>query len=74
VLKGLIKSIKKWDSLPVILCEVGWGISHPFWAEEVAIFKKYESIGYSICDIDSMPINIESLTETTDVLLLPNPR
>ena len=39
VLRGMLDSFRKWDNLPVILCEVGWGNSHPKWDEEIEVFQ-----------------------------------
>ena len=71
VLRGMLDSFKKWAHLPVILCEVGWGNSHPNWDEEIEVFKQLREIGYSICDLNGLEIDETSLTSTTDVLMIP---
>ena len=71
VLRGMLDSFRKWDSLPAILCEVGWGTSHPQWDEELQVFEELKKIGYSICDLTGAEIDVNSLTSTTDILLIP---
>jgi len=71
VFRGMLASLKKWQPLPVILCEVGWGQSHPAWDAEVLVFTEMRQIGYAICDLDGKPIDEKALQETTDVLFLP---
>ena len=71
VLRGMLDSFRKWDPLPAILCEVGWGSSHPQWDEELEVFAELKEIGYSICDLTGLEIDENSLTSTTDVLLIP---
>jgi len=55
----------------VILCEVGWGKSHPKWDEEMKVFEELKKMGYSICDLNGLEIDEKSITSTTDVLLIP---
>jgi hypothetical protein len=71
VFQGMLGSLRKWRPLPVILCEVGWGQSHPEWEEEMRVFAEMKRIGYSICDLDGLPIDESNLQGTSDVLLLP---
>jgi FkbM family methyltransferase len=71
VLRGMLGSIRKWRPLPVVLCEVGWGQSHPAWDEEMDIFSQIQLIGYTICDLDGLPIDVDTLQKTTDVLFIP---
>ena len=71
VLRGMLDSLKEWTSLPVILCEVGWGTSHPHWDEELKVFNELKTIGYSICDLEGQEIDEKAISSTTDVLLLP---
>ena len=71
VLRGMLESFRKWETLPAILCEVGWGNSHPQWDEELEVFEELKKIGYSICDLTGAEIDVNSLTSTTDILLLP---
>jgi FkbM family methyltransferase len=72
VLRGMLDSLKKWTPRPVILCEVGWGTSHPNWDEELEVFNELKKIGYSICDLKGLEIDETSLSSTTDVILIPN--
>ena len=71
VLRGMLDSMRKWNPLPVILCEVGWGKSHPKWDEEMKVFDELKKMGYSICDLNGLEIDEKSITSTTDVLLIP---
>lgn len=69
VLRGLLPALRAWPSLPVILCEVGWGESHPAWEEELAVFDELFALGYVAHDFEGTPVDITGLTKTTDVLL-----
>lgn len=71
MLGGLIPSMLQWKKLPVILCEVGWGQSHPNWAEELAVFQRLETMGYRIFDVQQQPFDITTLEKTADILLIP---
>ncbi|MDP6195660.1 MAG: FkbM family methyltransferase [Candidatus Poseidonia sp.] len=71
VLRGMLDSLREWGSLPVILCEVGWGTSHPHWDEELEVFNELKTIGYSICDLGGQEIDLTTLSSTADVLLIP---
>ena len=71
VFRGMLGSLRKWHPLPVILCEVGWGHSHPEWEEEMRIFTEMKRIGYTICNLDGLQIDERSLQKTTDVLFIP---
>lgn len=71
VFRGMLNSLKTWKPLPVILCEVAWGQSHPDWNEELSVFKELENLGYCLCDLDKCKIDINKLQQTTDVLFLP---
>lgn len=71
VFRGMVDSLKKWKPLPVVLCEVGWGQSHPAWEEEMSVFTEMKQIGYVICDLDGLPIDENNLQATTDVLFIP---
>lgn len=72
VLRGMAKSLSAWRPLPVILCEVGWGKSHPHWREELEVFDNLVNVGYVPYDLHKHPINIADLTHTSDVLFLPS--
>ena len=71
VLRGMLDSLKTWTPLPVILCEVGWGTSHPNWDEELKVFDELKEIGYSFCDLEGVEIDESSISGTTDILLIP---
>jgi FkbM family methyltransferase len=71
VFRGMLGSLRKWHPLPVVLCEVGWGQSHPAWEEEMSIFTEMKRIGYTICGLDGLPIDESKLQGTTDVLFIP---
>ncbi|MCC2642191.1 MAG: FkbM family methyltransferase [Nitrospira sp.] len=72
VLSGMLTSLSAWRPLPVILCEVGWGKSHPHWQEELEVFNNLAKLGYMTFDINKRPINLLDLTHTSDVLFLPS--
>jgi hypothetical protein len=63
--------LETWNPRPVILCEVGWGTSHPNWDEELEVFGELRKMGYSICDLDGVEIDEKSISSTTDVLMIP---
>jgi FkbM family methyltransferase len=71
VLRGMLGSLRKWHNLPIILCEVAGGKSHPAWESEMSVFMEMEEIGYTICDLGGSPIDVAILQETTDVLFIP---
>ncbi|MFC6151182.1 FkbM family methyltransferase [Mumia xiangluensis] len=71
VLRGLLPALQTWETLPVILCEIGWGESHPAWDEELAVFDELAKLGYSAQDLDGGPIEVAAIRKTTDVLLVP---
>ena len=72
VLRGMLNSLREWTTLPVILCEVGWGTSHPNWEEELKVFNELKKIGYSFCNLEGTEIDESSISGTTDILLIPN--
>lgn len=74
VLRGMLSSLAKWQSKPVILCEIGWGTQHPNWNDELAVFGELERLGYRICDLKGGAIDVKGLNQTTDVLFLPSGR
>ncbi|MCG8430061.1 MAG: FkbM family methyltransferase, partial [Candidatus Omnitrophica bacterium] len=67
VLGGMLDALRRWDPLPVILCEVGFGKNHPAWEEEIRVFMEMEHLGYRMCDLDGVPVDVQGLNETTDV-------
>lgn len=70
VLRGMLKSLSTWCPLPVILCEVAWGKSHPNWQEELGVFNELVKLGYAAYGINKRPIDIAGLMQTSDVLFL----
>ena len=72
VLGGMLDSIRKWQKLPVILCEIGWGTSHPNWDKEIAIFQELEALGYNFINLEKQPVDMAALDKTTDILFVPN--
>ncbi len=71
VLRGMMGSLTKWKPLPVIICEIGWGKNHPEWEEEKQVFADLVKFGYKICNLDGLPIDINLLTGTIDVIFIP---
>ena len=71
VFRGMFGSLRKWQPLPVVLCEVGWGESHPKWEEEMSVSREMSQIGYTICDLDGLVIDENDLQKTIDVLFIP---
>jgi FkbM family methyltransferase len=71
VFGGMLNSLKSWKPLPVILCEIGWGQSHPNWQQELSAFDELKKLGYDSYSMDKSKIDITSLKKTTDVLFLP---
>ncbi|MGH1563810.1 FkbM family methyltransferase [Mumia sp. DW29H23] len=71
VLRGLLPALRAWETLPVILCEIGWGDTHPQWDLELAVFDELISLGYRPQDLHGAPVDIPGITKTTDVLLVP---
>ncbi|MGA9276629.1 FkbM family methyltransferase [Ilumatobacter sp.] len=72
VLSGMQRSLETWTPKPTILCEIGWGTNHPDWEAELAAFAMLEKIGYSAHDLEGEPLDVASLSKTTDVLFLPH--
>ena len=71
VLRGMLGSLCKWQPLPVVVCEVGWGQNHPAWEEELLVFAEMKRIGYTICNLDGMQIDETKLQSTADVFFIP---
>jgi len=71
VFQGMFKSMKAWDQLPVILCEVAWGQSHPSWKKELLAFDELKTLGYDFYNLENSRIEIADLQETTDVICVP---
>jgi FkbM family methyltransferase len=70
VLAGMLEALESWSPRPTILCEVGWGSGHPAWAKELEIFDQLARLGYGTQNLDGQPIDVRSLTRTTDVLFV----
>jgi Methyltransferase FkbM domain len=71
VLRGMLGSFRKWHPLPVILCEIVCGQSHPAWEEEMSVFKEMKQLGYTICDLGGSAIDENILQGTNNVLFIP---
>ena len=71
VINGMIDAIAGYEPKPVILCEVGWGISHPQWEEELAAFTKLTDLGYRTTDLEGAPLDVTAINQTTDILFMP---
>jgi len=72
VLNGMVESMKKWSNLPIILCEIGWGKSHPSWDKIRNMVEMMQSLGYRICNLDKSSVNLDNINKTLDVLFLPS--
>lgn len=71
VLRGMLPSLQAAPRLPLILCEVGWGRSHPEWLQLVAVFRELEALGYLVQDLTGRSVDIGLLETTQDVILVP---
>lgn len=71
VLRGMLPALEEWNPRPPILCEIGWGVNHPNWDEELAVFKELAALGYEAVKLNRQPIDLEALDKTTDVLFIP---
>jgi FkbM family methyltransferase len=71
VLNGMFPALSSWEPKPVILCEVGWGPTHPNLAEQMAALEQLEKLGYRATDLVGDPVDVTTLQSTTDVLFLP---
>jgi len=71
VLEGMKESFNKWKNMPVILCEVGWGKTHPNWNKELTTFENLKKKGYETFDIMGKSLDITNLSQTTDVIFIP---
>jgi hypothetical protein len=65
VIRGMKNTISNMDRKPLIFMEIGWGINHPHWDEELTEFEWLFSIGYKRLDFSGM-------VETSDVLFIPD--
>lgn len=71
VLRGLLPSLRTWPRRPLILCEIGWGVTHPAWSEQLVVFDQLTDLGYETRDLAGAPLEVRALTRTTDVLFVP---
>jgi FkbM family methyltransferase len=71
VLAGMLDALDRWERRPAILCEIGWGRSHPQWSEELAVFDRLGGLGYRVTTLDGDPVDPGDLERTTDVLFVP---
>jgi FkbM family methyltransferase len=71
VLRGMMASLAKWNPLPIILCEIGWGTQHPNWNDELTVFTQLQGLGYRVGDLQGEKLDVTQLKQTTDVLFLP---
>jgi len=65
VLSGMHHFLR--DQKPIIICEIGWGVNHPNWDEELEAFEYLYRIGYVCANKDE----IATLQETKDFLFVP---
>jgi FkbM family methyltransferase len=72
VLRGLLPSLRTWEKRPPILCEIGWGVGHPAWQEELAVFGELAHLGYRATTLEGEPVVLEEVNKTCDVLFLPS--
>lgn len=71
VLNGMIDAFATWSPRPPVLCEIGWGQGHPHWQDELAVFTRLLDLGYHVVDLNGKPVDITTLTKTSDVIFLP---
>lgn len=71
VIRGMRRSLETWTTRPVILCEIGWGQSHPSWDEELEVLRSLEALGYETRDLAGNAIDLAEIKKTTDVLFVP---
>jgi FkbM family methyltransferase len=74
VLRGMRESLARWHPLPVILCELSWGSSHPHWHEVVQVIQELKTIGYVVNDLEGNPIDEHDIRTTCDVIFVPSDR
>ncbi|NNE10946.1 MAG: FkbM family methyltransferase [Ilumatobacter sp.] len=71
VLRGMMSALERWQPRPAILCEIGWGTSHPDWQSELEVFEELSDLGYEVVDLSGEPISIAAIERTTDVIFRP---
>ena len=72
VLAGMAAAFERWSPKPTILCEIGWGTSHPHWEAELEAFASLLAMGYQPQSLSGEPVQLETLTKTTDILFVPS--
>jgi len=72
VLRGMMESLRRWKRKPVILCEIGWGQSHPHWPDVIATLQNVKALGYITVALDGSPLILHNITATVDALFLPH--
>lgn len=71
VFGGMLAALERWSPRPAILCEIGWGTQHPDWDAELAAFDRLAGLGYTAHDLAGAPVDVTTISHTTDVLFLP---
>lgn len=71
VLLGMMGALERWTPRPALLCEIGWGQSHPDWEKELAVFDRLAALGYRPQSTSGEPVELAALTKTSDVLFIP---
>ncbi|MDD2366338.1 MAG: FkbM family methyltransferase [Desulfuromonadaceae bacterium] len=72
VLSGMLPVLERSTRLPVLLIEVGWGQNHPFWDMELKVLNLIMDLGYTSLVPGGSKIDIDSISETMDVLFVPD--
>lgn len=71
VIEGMLPAIRTWSTRPPFLIEVGWGQKHPEWERDLAALTALKDLGYRTARHDGTDLELQALTQTTDVLFLP---
>jgi len=69
---GLVKRLAERATRPFVKKHSAITVSHKAamkWFERRK--ENFDRIGYNICDLDGLPMDIDNLLETTDVLFIP---
>jgi FkbM family methyltransferase len=72
VLAGMTAALERWSPKPTILCEIGWGTSHPDWEAELDAFASLLAMGYEPQSLSGEHVELATLTNTTDILFVPS--
>jgi FkbM family methyltransferase len=70
VLAGMAAALERWSPKPTILCEIGWGTSHPHWEAELEAFASLLAMGYQPQTLSGEHVELATLTRTTDILFV----